>query len=332
MEEHLSGLVARPLHDVVFAAPGAPGSELLGRTMYTQAALFALETALFRLFESWGVRPDLLAGHSIGELTAAHVSGVLGLAEAGELVAARGRLMQALPEGGAMVAVQATEADVAPLLARARGAVCVAAINGPDAVVLSGTESAVLAAADELARRGHKTRRLSVSHAFHSPLMEPMLDEFRAVAERLPYRPGHLPVVSTLTGGLAGDGQLATPGYWADQVRNTVRFGDAVTELGRRGATTFLELGPGGALAAMAHGVPGAPRRSCVATLRKDGAEAVDVLTALAELHVRGARVDWTAVLGHPDAALGTALPTYAFQHQRYWIESDGAAPAGAEA
>ncbi|WP_435862582.1 type I polyketide synthase, partial [Streptomyces spectabilis] len=332
VEEHLSGLVARPLHDVVFAAPGAPGSELLGRTMYTQAALFALETALFRLFESWGVRPDLLAGHSIGELTAAHVSGVLGLAEAGELVAARGRLMQALPEGGAMVAVQATEADVAPLLARARGAVCVAAVNGPDAVVLSGAENAVLAAADELARRGRKTRRLSVSHAFHSPLMEPMLDEFRAVAERLPYRPGHLPVVSTLTGGLAGDGQLATPGYWADQVRNTVRFGDAVTELGRRGATTFLELGPGGALAALAHGAPGAPQRSCVATLRKDGAEAVDVLTALAELHVRGARVDWTAVLGDPDAALGTALPTYAFQHQRYWVESDGAAPAGAEA
>uniref|UniRef100_UPI0004C91E3B type I polyketide synthase n=1 Tax=Streptomyces sp. NRRL B-1347 TaxID=1476877 RepID=UPI0004C91E3B len=332
VEAHLSGLAERPLHDVVFAAPGAPGSELLDRTMYTQAALFALETALFRLFESWGVRPDLLAGHSIGELTAAHASGVLGLADAGELVAARGRLMQALPEGGAMVAVQATEADVEPLLARARGAVCVAAVNGPDALVLSGAENAVLAAADALARRGRKTRRLAVSHAFHSPLMDPMLDEFRAVAERLSYRPGGLPVVSTLTGGLAQDGQLADPGHWADQVRNTVRFGDAVTALARRGATTFLELGPGGTLAAMALGSPDAPERSCVATLRKDGAEAVDVLTALAELHVRGTSVDWTAVLGHPAAAAGTELPTYAFQHQRYWVESDDAAPADAEA
>ncbi|WP_309248456.1 type I polyketide synthase [Streptomyces sp. MNP-20] len=334
VEAHLGGHAARPLHEVVFAEHGAPGSELLGRTMYTQGALFALETALFRLFESWGVRPDLLAGHSIGEITAAHVSGVLGLAEAGELVAARGRLMQALPADGAMVAVRATEADVEPLLARARGTVCVAAVNGPDALVLSGTEDAVLALADELACQGRKTRRLPVRHAFHSPLMEPMLDEFRTVAERLSYRTGELPVVSTLTGALARDGRLATPGYWVDQVRGTVRFGDAVTALGGLGATTFLELGPGGALAAMALGTLGTPERSCVATLRKDGAEAADVLTALAELHVRGTAVDWTAVLAPPAAAAGADLPTYAFQHQRYWVDSDSdsAAPAGAEA
>ncbi|MCI3934399.1 type I polyketide synthase [Streptomyces sp. AN091965] len=332
VEAHLGGHAARPLREVVFAAPGAPGSELLGRTLYTQAALFALETALFRLFESWGVRPDLLAGHSIGEITAAHVSGELGLADAGELVAARGRLMQALPAGGAMVAVRATEADVEPLLARARGAVCVGAVNGPDALVLSGTEDAVLALADDLARQGRKTRRLPVGHAFHSPLMEPMLEEFRTVAERLSYRTGDLPVVSTLTGALARDGQLATPGYWVDQVRGTVRFGDAVTALGGLGATTFLELGPGGALAAMALGSLGAPERSGVATLRKDGTETADVLTALAELHVRGTAVDWTAVLAPPAAAAGADLPTYAFQHQRYWIESDSTAPAGAEA
>ncbi|MFI8932325.1 type I polyketide synthase [Streptomyces sp. NPDC053474] len=332
VEAHLGGHTERPLREVVFAAPGAPGSELLGRTLYTQAALFALETALFRLFESWGVRPDLLAGHSIGEITAAHVSGVLDLADAGELVAARGRLMQALPAGGAMVAVRATEADVEPLLARARGAVCVAAVNGPDALVLSGTEDAVLALADDLARQGRKTRRLPVGHAFHSPLMEPMLDAFRTVAERLSYRTGDLPVVSTLTGALARDGRLATPGYWVDQVRGTVRFGDAVTALGGLGATTFLELGPGGALAAMALGSLGAPEQSCVATLRKDGAEATDVLTALAELHVRGTAVDWTSVLAPPTTAAGADLPTYAFQHQRYWIEPDPTAPAGAEA
>ncbi|MEU5367249.1 type I polyketide synthase [Streptomyces sp. NPDC005925] len=335
VERHLDGHAARPLHQVVLAAPGTPGSELLDRTMYTQGALFALETALFRLFESWGVRPDLLAGHSVGEITAAHVSGVLGLQDAGRLVAARGRLMQNLPGGGAMAAVQATEAEVAPLLAQAQGVVCVAAVNGPGAVVLSGAEDAVLAVAGDLAARGRKTRRLPVGHAFHSPLMEPVLDEFRAVAESLSYRPGTLPVVSTLTGDLAPDGQLGTPGHWVDQARHAVRFGDAVTSLSGRGATTYLELGPGGVLAAMALDSLGSltpldslgtPEQSCVATLRKDGAETADVLTALAELHVRGVSVDWTTVYDHRPAAAvttGTDLPTYAFQHQRYWIDSD---------
>nr|AXL06216.1 polyketide synthase [uncultured bacterium] len=302
-------LGARPLREVVFT-----DRALLDQTMYTQGALFAVETALFRLLESWGVRPDLLAGHSIGELAAAHVSGVLDLADAGKLVAARGRLMQDLPAGGAMVAVQATEDEAAPLLG---DAVCVAAVNGPDSIVLSGAEDAVLAVAAELADRGRKTKRLTVSHAFHSPLMEPMLDEFRAVAECLTYRAGSLPVVSTLTGEIAA---LDTAGYWVGQVRNAVRFSDAVTELRDQGATTFLELGPGGALAAMALGTLGGPEQSCVATLRRNGAEVPDVLTALAELHVRGVAVDWTAVLDRPGAAVGTALPTYAFQHERYWV------------
>ncbi|MGP3688925.1 type I polyketide synthase [Streptomyces sp. IBSNAI002] len=332
VEAHLRDHAARPLHEVVFAAPGSPDSALLDRTVYTQGALFALETALFRLFESWGVRPDLLAGHSIGEIAAAHVSGVLDLAEAGKLVAARGRLMQALPEGGAMVAVQATEADVTPLLARAGGAVCVAAVNGPDALVLSGAEDAVLALAAELAGRGRKTRRLQVSHAFHSQLMEPMLDEFRTVARGLSYRPGELPVVSTLTGELVRDGQLGDPEYWVDQVRSAVRFSDAVTSLSGQGATTFLEIGPGGALAAMALGTLGAPEGSCIATLRKNGAEAADVMTALAELHVRGTDLDWEAVLGRPATEAGADLPTYAFQHQRYWVEGDETPAGGAEA
>uniref|UniRef100_UPI003EC10916 type I polyketide synthase n=1 Tax=Streptomyces parvulus TaxID=146923 RepID=UPI003EC10916 len=328
---HLRGHADRPLREVVLGAADAPGSALLDRTLYTQGALFALETALYRLFESWGVRPDLVAGHSVGEITAAHVSGVLGLQDAAELVAARGRLMQALPEGGAMVAVKATEADLAPLLDRASGEVCVAAVNGPDALVLSGAEDAVLAVAGELARRGHKTHRLTVSHAFHSALMEPMLDEFRTVAERLPFRRGTLRVVSTVTGELATEEQLTDPGYWVGQARAAVRFGDALTTLGEQGATTFLELGPGGVLTALALAAPGIPEQGCLATLRKDGAEPADVLTALAHLHVRGVPLDWAAVLGRttPATETGAELPTYAFQHRRYWVDTANGAATG---
>jgi rifamycin polyketide synthase module 1/2/3 len=257
VDKHLGG---RPLRDVVF------DGELLDQTMYTQGALFALETALFRLIESWGVRPDLLAGHSIGEITAAHVAGMLDLEQAAKLVATRGKLMQNLPAGGAMVAVQATEAEVEPLLAPVDGVVCIAAANGPDSVVLSGDEAAVLAVVAELP--GRKTRRLPVSHAFHSPLMSPMLDEFRSVLADLEFRPGALPTVSTLTGAPGG---LDTVDYWVDQARNAVRLADAVTTLGELGATTFLEIGPGGALAAMALGVLGVPEQSCLAVLRKDG-------------------------------------------------------------
>ncbi|MER6397384.1 type I polyketide synthase [Kitasatospora sp. NPDC001603] len=331
VERHLDGASTRPLHEIVFADPGTAEAALLDETLYTQAGLFALETALFRLFTSWGVRPDLLAGHSIGELAAAHAAGILDLASAGELVAARGRLMQALPAGGAMVAVRATEADVAPLLAGGAGVVGVAAVNGPDSLVLSGAEDAVLAVAAELARTGHKTRRLTVSHAFHSALMEPMLAEFEAVAAKLRYRPGSIPVVSTVTGRLAEEGHFGTAAYWVDQVRDAVRFGDAVTALRDQGATTYLELGPGGVLTAMALGTLGERQAGgCVATLRGDTPDDTAVLTALAELHVRGVDVDWPAVLGRPVTAVGAELPTYAFQHERYWVESGAAADAEA--
>ncbi|MFI5468797.1 type I polyketide synthase [Streptomyces cacaoi] len=330
VERHLGDLGARPLAEVAFGEPGSAESELLDRTMYTQACVFALETALFRLFASWGVHPDLVAGHSIGEITAAHVSGVLGLAEAGELVAARGRLMQGLPQGGAMAAVQATEAETAPLLERAPGTVAVAAVNSPGSLVLSGEEDAVLPVVRELAARGRKTRRLPVGHAFHSPLMAPIREEFRAVVERLTYRPGGLPVVSTVTGALVTDGRLATPDHWVEQVEAPVRFGAAVTALCAQGAVTFAELGPGGALVAMALESPDVPAEGCFPTLRENGATA-DVLTALAGLHTRGVPVDWPAVLGRPaTGTLAAELPTYAFQHRRYWL--DELAPGGSGA
>ncbi len=254
---------------------------------------------------------------------------MLDLADAGRLVAARARLMQALPPGGAMVAIQASEAEVTPSLVEAPGVINVAAVNSARSVVVSGDEVAVLWVASDLAQFGHKTRRLAVSHAFHSPLMRPMLAEFREVAESLTYRPGRIPAVSTVTGRPDIGQRFATADYWVGQVCATVRFGDAVVSAHGQGVTTFLELGPGGVLTAMASENVDSPAVSFIATLRADGAEVVDTVAALGELHVRGVALDWPAIVGRPAgsaATLASELPTYAFQHRRYWLDP---APSG---
>ncbi|WP_343965425.1 SDR family NAD(P)-dependent oxidoreductase, partial [Streptosporangium amethystogenes] len=314
----------RSLREVLFAEPGSAKAEAeaLDQTGWAQPALFAVETALFRLVSSWGVRPNVLAGHSIGEITAAHVAGVLSLSDACALVAGRARLMQALPQGGAMVSVRTSEEEVVELLAGREKEVSIAAVNGPASVVVSGVEEAVLEVAAALEERGVRAKRLRVSHAFHSPLMEPMLESFRALASRLTYGPPRIPIVSTLTGEVASAEQVCSPDYWVDQVRGAVRFADGVRALHARGVRAYLELGPDGVLSAMAADtlaagaeVPGSDA-VFVPMLRKDRDERIVSMTALAELYVRGVPVEWRAVL---PGGRRVDLPTYAFQHRSFW-------------
>ncbi|MET8852027.1 type I polyketide synthase [Amycolatopsis sp. NPDC004625] len=293
---------------------------VLDETGWAQPALFAFEVALFRLLESWGLAPDVVAGHSLGEVTAAFVAGVLDLADAARLVAARANLMQALPPGGAMVSIAGAAED------RVRAAlpdsgVSLAAVNGPESVVISGELAAVTAVADELRAAGCRVRELRVSHAFHSHLMDPMLDDFREAVKQLSLREPVIPLVSNVTGEVAQPGEVSDPEYWVEHVRATVRFGAGVAALAGTGASTVLELGPGAVLTGMgADALPAGARVEFVATARKNVPEVRGVLTALAELHVRGARVDWAACLGAGGRRLD--LPTYAFRHERFWLDA----------
>ncbi|WP_424232773.1 beta-ketoacyl synthase N-terminal-like domain-containing protein, partial [Actinophytocola sp.] len=266
---------------------------LLRRTDGAQAAIFALEVALFRLLESWGVRPDYLLGHSIGEVSAAHVAGVLSLDDACRLVAARGRLMAGLPSGGAMLAAEVSEEDVP-------AGVDVAAVNGPTSLVVSGTEEEISALEERWRAEGRRVKRLVVSHAFHSRLMEPMLAEFATVAESLTYHEPGIPL----------PGAVTDPAYWVRQVRDTVRFADGIAALREQGVTSFLELGPDPVLSAHVDGA--------VPVLRRGRDEAGTVFAALGAVWTWGVDVDWGAVYGTWDARV-VDVPTYAFQHERYW-------------
>ncbi|MGW7003199.1 SDR family NAD(P)-dependent oxidoreductase [Streptomyces sp. NPDC054933] len=317
----------RPLRAVLWADDGTEDAALLHRTDFAQAGLFVFEVALFRLLRSWGVRPDVLAGHSVGELAAAHAAGVLAEGDAVELVAARGRLMRQLLGNGAMVALDASEDETAQELAdlpELAGLVAIAAVNGPRSVVVSGEEDAVLAVAAHFAGRGRRTTRLRVGHAFHSPLVQPMLAEFGRVASRLTYQAPSIPVMSTLTGRQAAGSDLRSAAYWVHHARETVRFADAAYRLAHdERVTAFAEVGPDAQLtaAAMASLAELGEGLVFTATTRAGAPETETVLAALARLHVRGLPVDWQRVY-EGSGARRVDLPTYPFQRQRYWLDA----------
>ncbi len=310
-----------PLRHVLWGAD----DDLLDSTEFAQPALFAVEVALFAVLRRWGLSPDFVMGHSIGELSAAYVAGVLTLVDAAMLVAARGRLMQALPAGGAMVAVGAGEHEVVPLLSEGVG---IAAINAPESVVISGTGHAVDAIAQRLVAQGRRVHRLAVSHAFHSPLMDPMLEEFARIAARVEAREPQIAVASNVTAELAGhDSDFGSAQYWAKHIRQPVRFADSVRHLEAHGATHFVEAGPGSGLTASIQQSLSSAEAVVVSTLAKDRPEAASLIGAAGHLFTTGVWVDWPAVFAG-SGGQRVQLSTYAFQRRRFWSTPASTGPA----
>jgi polyketide synthase 1/15 len=312
-----------PLRQVLWGTDAG----LLDSTEFAQPALFAVEVALFAVLQRWGLGPDFVMGHSVGELAAAHVAGVLTLPDAAMLVAARGRLMQALRADGAMIAVAASEHEVAPLLAEG---VRVAAINAPESVVISGAQSAVCAIGQRFAEQGRRVHRLAVSHAFHSPLMEPMLEEFAQVAARMTPREPWIGLVSNVTAKLNGaDGDFGSAQYWVNHVRQPVRFAESVRHLQTHGATHFVEAGPGSGLTAAIEQSLSPAEAVVVSALGKDRPELAALMGAAGQLFTTGLPVDWQAVFAG-SGARRVELPTYAFARQRFWSTPASSGPADA--
>ncbi|MFI1585019.1 SDR family NAD(P)-dependent oxidoreductase [Embleya sp. NPDC020630] len=313
------GVVPFSVRDVVLGAEGVSEADAQD-TGVAQPALFAFEVALYRLWASWGQTPDFVVGHSLGEIVAAHVAGVFSLADAVVLVAARARLMSALPSGGAMLAVGAGEAEVAALCP---AEVTIAAVNGPASVVVSGPAEAVATLEPDCVVRGWRISRLPVSHAFHSALMEPMLAELRQALGGLTFGTPEVAVVSDTTGRIARAEELADPEYWVRHVRRAVRFGDAIATLCAEGVRTFVEIGPEAALTAMVvEGTAGAEDVAAVPARRRGRAAVASVVEALARVFVHGANVDWAALSTGSGPGGRADLPTYAFERRRFWLHA----------
>jgi malonyl CoA-acyl carrier protein transacylase len=313
----LSAHLERPLAEVLYASSAEASP--INETSYTQPALFAIEYALAALWRSWGVQPSVLLGHSIGEIVAACVAGVMELDGALRLVAARGRLMQALPKGGGMAAIRCDAARAAEAIAPYPETVSIAAINGPGDVVISGRLEDVEAIAGALEREGVQATRLKVSHAFHSPLMDPMLAEFEQLARSVTFAPPSIPLISNVTGQLATS-EIQTPEYWVRHVREAVRFADGIKAAEAVGVDAFLEIGPSPVLLGMArHSVTGGSH-AWLPSLRPGRSDWRQMTESVAALYVAGARIDWAA-FDRPFARRRLRLPTYAFQRKRYWLD-----------
>ncbi|HEY2334568.1 MAG TPA: type I polyketide synthase, partial [Solirubrobacterales bacterium] len=324
--EQIDTHLGRSLKDLVFCEPDSPEGKLLGHTACAQPALFATEVALYRLLEDKGLIPELLAGHSVGEISAAHLAGVLDLPDAAKLVCTRGALMGALPEGGAMVAIEASEQEALESISGQERELSLAAVNSPRSCVVSGAEEAVARAESHWQEQGRKTKRLAVSHAFHSPLMEPMLAEFEAVARGLSLQAPQIPILSCLTGEQLSAEQATDPAFWTSHVREPVRFASAVGALAGEGATTYIELGPDPVLCAMAREFLGdeddAP---CVPALRQGRSEPETLIGALAQAHAAGISIEWGTFF-KGSASQVVPLPTYPFQRKRFWLAPKGGA------
>ncbi|MGQ4807008.1 6-deoxyerythronolide-B synthase EryA1, modules 1 and 2 [Candidatus Entotheonellaceae bacterium PAL068K] len=308
-------------------APGAH-DHLLHQTAYTQPALFSVEYALSALWHAWGLRPQVVMGHSVGEYVAACVAGVFSLEEGLRLIAERGRLMQALPQDGDMVAVRASEARVAAAIAPCAQEVSIAAINGPESVVISGRRQAVAAVLSRLETEGVKKRQLTVSHAFHSPLMEPMLTEFAQVAQQVIYAEPQLALVSNVTGQLA-TAEVQAPEYWVRHVREAVRFADGMATLHEQGCEVFVEIGPQPTLLGMGrqcleplkHRTRASAPTLWLPSLRRGQPDWQVLLQSLGALYCHGVCIDW-AGFDRDYARRKVVLPTYPFQRQRYWVDT----------
>ncbi|WP_165360758.1 type I polyketide synthase [Candidatus Chloroploca sp. Khr17] len=312
LEAHLD----LPLLEVLFGA----ATDKIDQTAYTQPALFALEYALAELWRSWGVVPSALLGHSVGEYVAAVIAGVMSLEDGLRLIAVRGRLMQSLPPGGAMAAIFAPLEQVQAAVEPYATTLAIAAANGPEHTVISGAVAAVEAVMEQFGGAGVRVQRLVVSHAFHSPLMDPILDQFERVAASITMHPPRLPLISNLSGTVAGD-EVMTSAYWRRHLREAVRFHAGVTTLRSAGFDLLLELGPHPTLLGMVQqDSEAAPLRAGLPSLRRSRDDHQQMLESLGQIYVAGVPVNLAAL--HQDAARRKViLPTYPFQRSRYWVD-----------
>ncbi|MEL4889498.1 SDR family NAD(P)-dependent oxidoreductase [Pectobacterium betavasculorum] len=327
--QHLDPLLSQPLKTVMFAEQDSADALLLDRTDFTQAALFAFEVALCRTVMHLGVQPDVLIGHSIGEIAAAHIAGIFNLADAAIFVATRGRLMESITADGAMVAIEASEAEILPSLQKYEECIAIAAINSPSSVVISGDADKVLSLAEQWHARGYRTHRLRTSHAFHSPHIDGIVDTLRRTLSTLSFQAPAIPIVSTVTGQRLTNEQACSVEYWANQARSAVRFDAAIQWLEAHNIVVALEVGPDGVLTALGRASivgesSGVPSAAWIAPLRKGRDELRPFFAALARLYTQGQPLDWRKLLVQTPIV---PLPTYPFQHRRYWLQAPPARP-----